>query len=597
MLAPIVKGVSLFQVALLACIGFSINGANTVYQTGVNVFVEQGGMLVSSPPPQLQENATELSASILRSQVVQAYFQHWEDKSLPNSNVHNITFNEDSREWVLQFNAPENTGIENELMGTVILDCPPGGIYDQRIEAIMQLINDTMPIADAIVDPDQLPNRDDLVRAVDAYGSRVMEAMTSHSESMGDLTEDLEQFKAQATSSGWATAGAYYFSIAKINDRRRNAIAASAKSINPNIAVVSSHATEDFERIAAACDTYIRNSLLRNEPSTISETAQVAEDSQIMGLLRRMFSWLFAEKIFSGIATRMTENDPVSTVIDYGHTLISGTSAGFQTYLAAAGAVGTAKGWSDSLVGQVLGVATGGTKSAFVGATENVFNSASPMIIVLLISLFIFAFTLAYYLPALPMVLWISCLAGWIILVLESLVAAPLWVAAHALPEGEGLAGQHGRQGYILFLNVLLRPALMVTGLLFSMVIMAAIGKLIGVSMTVLGINLAGRYIFGLTSTIAMSVILCSLILIVAHKIYALIAHFPSTIIRWVGQHFHNLGEDRDETRTRRGFDNVGGRSEKAVEKGLGAGLGDKYKGDTKRRSSGVNEKDFSTFN
>ncbi|MGD9369155.1 MAG: DotA/TraY family protein, partial [Desulfobacteraceae bacterium] len=371
MLAPIVKGVSLFQVALLACIGFSINGANTVYETGVNVFVEQGGMLVAGPPPQLQENASELAASILRSQVVQAYFEYWEDKSLPDRKVYESIENEQSNEKVLQFNAPEQTGIENEVMGKIILECPPGGICQQRQDALVRLINDIIPIADAIVDPDQSPNVDELVNAADDYGTAVMEAITSRSEAMGDLTDELEQFKSQATSSGWATAGAYYFSIAKINDRRRNALQADAKSINPNIAVVSSHATEDFERIAAVCDTYIRNSLLRNTPSKISETAQVAEDSQIMGLLRKMFSWLFAEKIFSGLAKRVTENDPVSTVIDYGHTLITGTSVGFQTYLAAAGAVGTAKGWSDSLVGQVLGVATGGTKSAFVGATEN----------------------------------------------------------------------------------------------------------------------------------------------------------------------------------------------------------------------------------
>jgi hypothetical protein len=149
-------------------------------------------------------------------------------------------------------------------------------------------------------------------------------------------------------------------------------------------------------------------------------------------------------------------------------------------------------------------------------------------------------------------------------------------VAAHALPEGEGLAGQHGRQGYFLFLNVLLRPALMVTGLLFSMVIMSAIGKLIGLSMTVVGISLAGRYTFGLISTIAMSVILCSLILIVAHKIYALIAHFPSTIMRWVGQYFHNLGEDRDEQRVNDGFNKMGGKSERAVETGISSGVGDR---------------------
>jgi hypothetical protein len=134
----------------------------------------------------------------------------------------------------------------------------------------------------------------------------------------------------------------------------------------------------------------------------------------------------------------------------------------------------------------------------------------------------------------------------------------------------------------------------MVTGLLFSMVIMSAIGKLIGLSMTVLGISLAGRYTFGLISTIAMSVILCSLILIIAHKIYGLIAHFPSTIMRWVGQYFHNLGEDRDEQRVRDGFDKMGGKSERAVENSAGAGFGGS--GNKSSRGSAISNKDLNVL-
>lgn len=606
MLAPIVKGMSMFQVGMLALVGFSINFANFVYETGVDAFVEQGGMLVATPPVQLQENASELATSILQNQVIQAYYQYWEDKELPSGSVYEAIYNEATREYIIQFNAPETADIKNEVMGKIVLSCPPDGICEERLNAVIQLVNDTLPIADAIVDPELNPDINAIVAAVDSYGTRVLNAMTSRAEEMASLGEELGEFRDQALSSGWATAGAYYFAIAKINDRRRNALESPAYSIDANIGVVSAHTTEDFERIMTSCETYIRNSLLRNSPSNISETAQVAENSQIMALFRRIFSWLFAERIFASLAEGMTENDPIATIIDYGHTLITGCETGFITYFAAAGAVGTAKGWSDSLFGQIIGVATAGTKSAFLGAAESVFRAAGPMIVVMLVALFIFAFSLAYYLPALPMVLWISCFVGWIILILESLVAAPLWVAAHALPEGNGLAGQHGRQGYFLLLNVLIRPALMVTGLLFSMVIMAGVGKFIGLSMQILGISLAGRYTFGITSTIAMSVILCSLILIVAHKIYGLIAHFPATIMRWVGQHFHNLGEDRDESRVRTGFDHVGSHSTKAVETGLGAAFGTKDaigSGKHRNRSKGnqnestVNKDDLKLFN
>ena len=45
--------------------------------------------------------------------------------------------------------------------------------------------------------------------------------------------------------------------------------------------------------------------------------------------------------------------------------------------------------------------------------------------------LLLYGLALAYYLPAIPFIRWISALAGWVILIVESLVAAPLWLCAH----------------------------------------------------------------------------------------------------------------------------------------------------------------------
>ena len=51
-LAPIFKGLSLFQVAILACIGFSINLGNFVWDLGTNYFVEHGGQITVQAPDQ-----------------------------------------------------------------------------------------------------------------------------------------------------------------------------------------------------------------------------------------------------------------------------------------------------------------------------------------------------------------------------------------------------------------------------------------------------------------------------------------------------------------------------------------------------------------
>lgn len=51
-LAPIFKGLSLFQVAILACIGFSINLGNFVWELGTDYFVEHAGQITVQAPDQ-----------------------------------------------------------------------------------------------------------------------------------------------------------------------------------------------------------------------------------------------------------------------------------------------------------------------------------------------------------------------------------------------------------------------------------------------------------------------------------------------------------------------------------------------------------------
>ena len=72
-LAPIFKGLSLFQVALLACIGWSINLGNFIWELGVDYFVEHGGQLTVQAPDQNVTRYSELANGVLRSLAAQYY--------------------------------------------------------------------------------------------------------------------------------------------------------------------------------------------------------------------------------------------------------------------------------------------------------------------------------------------------------------------------------------------------------------------------------------------------------------------------------------------------------------------------------------------
>ncbi|ORU91243.1 MAG: hypothetical protein A6F71_08345 [Cycloclasticus sp. symbiont of Poecilosclerida sp. M] len=192
-----------------------------------------------------------------------------------------------------------------------------------------------------------------------------------------------------------------------------------------------------------------------------------------------------------------------------------------------------------------------GPVSSVVAFTRSILKSIGPMILFIIVPIIMLGMTLSYYLPMIPFILWTMALIGWLMLVVESLIAAPLWAAAHAIPEGEGMSGQHGKQGYMLFLNVLMRPALMVFGFFISIIVMQEIGNFIGNSFGTFGAGMNATFENGPITFITMMFVIGGIIVVAAHKIFGLITWLPDNVMRWVGQQVQNLGEGNDEQRTR----------------------------------------------
>jgi hypothetical protein len=148
--------------------------------------------------------------------------------------------------------------------------------------------------------------------------------------------------------------------------------------------------------------------------------------------------------------------------------------------------------------------------------------------------------------------------------------------------EGDGMAGNHARQGYMLLFGILARPPLMVAGLFASLVIMAGVGKFVGASFLVYFSSTAGGGMTGPITWIAQSVILAGVMIVFAHKIFGLITHLPDKVIRWIGQMNDDLGVGESENRIR-GIAMAGGRQAQSIgeaTKGKTPPPGPKDKGD-----------------
>lgn len=126
-------------------------------------------------------------------------------------------------------------------------------------------------------------------------------------------------------------------------------------------------------------------------------------------------------------------------------------------------------------------------------------------------------------------------------------MAAPLWLCAHALPEGDGAAGQHGKRGYLLFLGILIRPPLMVAGFFCAVILINVLGRLIGQGFEMFIAGTSQTKLLGVTGTISMLVILGATVIMLANKFFSLIHYLPEHVTNWIGQQFHTLGEKEDQ--------------------------------------------------
>lgn len=139
--------------------------------------------------------------------------------------------------------------------------------------------------------------------------------------------------------------------------------------------------------------------------------------------------------------------------------------------------------------------------------------------------------TLAIYVPLIPYMMFTVGVVGWLLLVVEAIVAAPVLAISFIMPSGEELGKVV--QGLLLLLNIVLRPILMLFGFILAIRLYQAVVKLINFGM------LAN---FGFLNTsdsmfawVAILTIYGTFIIALSNKCFALIYALPDKILRWMG--------------------------------------------------------------
>ncbi len=191
-----------------------------------------------------------------------------------------------------------------------------------------------------------------------------------------------------------------------------------------------------------------------------------------------------------------------------------------------------------------------------------------PPLMILAAALLGIGVLLGYYVPLYPFMLFTFGVIGWIISVIEAMVAAPLIAFGLTHPEGHDFLGE-AKQGLILLLGVFLRPVLMVIGLIAGMILSyvslrilvytysgflsdifyqavpynsgtgspgdVVAGAAIATGNVAAGSGGISGLVMSLFTFPLMLAIFAALVYVVTNQCFSLIYRLPDYVLRWIG--------------------------------------------------------------
>jgi conjugal transfer/type IV secretion protein DotA/TraY len=335
---------------------------------------------------------------------------------------------------------------------------------------------------------------------------------------------------------GWLYLGAWYMSVARAQQAMNETVSSVPTVSTPTFSVQSNSdqhwwsslfsSTGDTDALTATGVDWsgddaalVRDAqrLVSAAPSADGAPDLAAKNAAPTSALDRALAWAIGSStswdVMSG--TGDAKQNPVISAEALGAKLLNVSAVGSSATLVAGAALNL----------EVLGVGSPGTGTALV-------DTLKP----LWLGMAILGGVLSFYIPMLPLLLWLGAAIGWLALLIEGVVAAPLWMCAHLLPTGEGIAGA-GKRGYLMLLGLTLRPPLMVLGFAAATAIMIPVGTLL--NSVFLGAFLSSIHpsLFGVLSFFGGIAMYTLLLQHLVRRVFALIHEVPDHALGWIDAH------------------------------------------------------------
>lgn len=382
--------------------------------------------------------------------------------------------------------------------------------------------------------------------AASAYQSTVLSAASSASNSISSLTSSLQS---SLQSSGWIMTGAWYQTFATANTQLASAVATTGGAV-PGTDLSNLPYPALYNKVMEAysqqldLDASINNS---NASGTTSSTnsnttsLNTTSSSTVGSIISSIFS---GQSWVHGAMSMLSKSNgtvnPLIGMKNFGDYIMGAGDAALATYAVISYGQGVKSGITGKIATAVADFFTGDA----VSGLSRVVTNLSPLILMLIVSLYFYGVMLSVYLPMMPFMIWFSGVLSWFAVVCEGVVAAPLWGFAHLEGEGEGM-GPKTAHGYVFMMNLMLRPVFMVIGFLLASVGVVAIGGLLNTMFAQAMANAQFSSMTGVVSIIAYVALYVGMCQTMCQALFGLVHHIPNAAISWLGSAMSNqFGHD-----------------------------------------------------
>ncbi|MFC6046835.1 DotA/TraY family protein, partial [Methylobacterium hispanicum] len=347
---------------------------------------------------------------------------------------------------------------------------------------------------------------------------------------------------------GWASAGLYYATLARIQGvvysratyppsfspdiQAPEAISLDSQVLSKGLYSNSSTQPGTLADFRTWWGRNNRSFLLDNERA---ENAAMAGTStlrtSLFGELSDGASWWLIDKLLEGF--KINPFNAMLSLVELGHSILSWITALGATI----GVISMASLTPAGLMGSA--VMGGAGKGGIIGSF---FLGIGVMI---LAALFTAGIVLAYILPMIPYLIVTFFVMAMLILVAEAMVAAPLWAFFHVRMDGQEFVESVQRPGYMISFNLLLRPSLMILGLIMSYLVHGAMAWFVWQTFKVAAKGATAGFSVGPVGAVVFISMYAYLNYMIAIRCFNLAVQVPDRVARWFG----GQGEHTDEER------------------------------------------------